>query len=260
MGLNLPEMPNIFPHSKSVDTGGGNVRIGQNDILVALDGTGDFDSLVEAIRSIPGGGSIFLKKGTYKVNYEDVGERFTIPSNTKITGEGEGSIIYLDSTGAADVIINLRGKSNITFEDIKINSNGGGDTNIDVSGISNVTFDNCVFHSRTGGSTAFMYNEFSENITDLKIINCSEGSGSAAENLLTGDGVKIQIINNYLENWDCLGGGGTQNIDNSIIMGNVFEDITLDAGSDNNVCIGNQTDVVITNNGAGNQVANNAVF
>jgi len=54
---------------------------------------------------------------------------------------------------------------------------------------------------------------------------------------------------------------GDNNILNSNIVGNSGTGtITFNAGGDNNICMGNQTDVAIVNSGTGNQLGTNVVF
>jgi hypothetical protein len=81
---------------------------------------GDFNSagpvaaysnpIQQAINSLPSGGSIFLKKGTYTIT-----SNLTIPANISIQGEGETTII----NGSGTYSINITGNA-VKLEDLKI--------------------------------------------------------------------------------------------------------------------------------------------
>ena len=124
MPLNLPRIQQIFPHSKAVDTGIGNVRIGQATVIVTLDGTGDTDSIQDGIDLLPSiGGTVYIKEGTYNISTQ-----ITInKSNIIISGSGKSTII---KTGVIIPMIYANGKSGITIENIYFLGYNAGDTDL----------------------------------------------------------------------------------------------------------------------------------
>ena len=111
------EIDQLFQHSRRVNTGIGIVRIGQATRVVALDGTGDFDTLEEAITDLPEGGVIYVKEGTYVIK-----NKITISAHgLTITGAGRSTVIYtegdirlLEIVGDYFVIDNVYLKGNDT--------------------------------------------------------------------------------------------------------------------------------------------------
>ncbi|KKN28670.1 hypothetical protein LCGC14_0851820 [marine sediment metagenome] len=100
MALNLLGVPQIFSHSRTVDTGVGNVRIGQATFIVALDDSGDFDSIQEAIDALPStGGVVYIKEGTYDILTEIIINK----SNVSLFGAGKSTIIR-GASGLSEII------------------------------------------------------------------------------------------------------------------------------------------------------------
>jgi len=140
-GLNLP---NLFSHSSSVNTGGGRERIGQATIIVSLDGTGDADTIQEGIDLLPSiGGVVVIKEGTYTIKTP-----LSITNNNiSIIGSGKATKItteinieLLTATSVSGLLIN-----NIYFygfgtglDDVAIHL-----TTVTESIISNCWIENC---------------------------------------------------------------------------------------------------------------------
>ncbi len=91
MALDLGEgegLPSVFLHSKDTDTGGGRERIGQASVIVSLDGSGDTDSIIEAMKMLPPtGGTVFLKAGTYNLTESIIINK----PNIQLIGEGRAA-------------------------------------------------------------------------------------------------------------------------------------------------------------------------
>ncbi len=117
MALNLGSkgVPQLFPHSRQTDTGGGKERPGQATIVVSLDGTGDTDNLIDAIALLPtGGGIISVKEGQY-----DSGEIIINRDNVTIQGTGKGTFINSSSNNG----ISASGRNGFLIKNIRIESN-----------------------------------------------------------------------------------------------------------------------------------------
>ena len=125
MALNFG-LKNIFPHGREFNQGVGNVRVGAGALIVAQDGSGDFDSIQEALDSISGG-TIFVKEGTYTLT-----STLTLGANDILVGAGFGTkiittsdITMITASGVRSGIYNLR---------LVGNSTGSSQVGINVSG------------------------------------------------------------------------------------------------------------------------------
>lgn len=268
MALELPTIPQIFKHSRDFDTGVGNVRKGQGEIIVALDGSGDFDNIQEAVNSVTmnEGAVIFIKRGTYEIT-----STITInKNNIKIIGSGLASVIRRKTAAAYTLITIGNGgtaRTNITIEALGINDIGGGAVSdgININHAHFVWIKNCYF-------TNIHDSVITVNGDNIWIENCYL-SGGDSSNLA---GTNICFLNNVADGLN-IGSSYSKIIGNSfsqdvIISGdyNVFvgnyktdsdESIKLNVGADNNVVVANViTDPTGVNNlGAGNIVANNYI-
>lgn len=89
--------------------------------VVAMDGTGDFDNIQDAIDALPAnGGSIYVREGTYTISISGI----TITkSNVVITGAGEGTVLQA-ANSLSDNIFTIgdgtNSYSNITIANLKI--------------------------------------------------------------------------------------------------------------------------------------------
>jgi len=141
MAINFPGnigLKNIFPHSREFDTGGGNVRIGQGDIIVAQDETGDTDNLNDAMDLLPAlGGTIYIKEGIYLFDSE-----ITITKTIKFLGTGITSVIKSITLPLNGDLLHANSVNNIIFENLKIYSNRNG---IELVECDNCIIKNCFF-------------------------------------------------------------------------------------------------------------------
>lgn len=227
MALNIALEENIFPHSRDFSQGGGIERIGQSEVVVSLDGTGDTDSIQEAIDMIGGGGDIFIKEGEYKIT-----QTITINKDSiKITGTGKKTKII---TTANHSVFTASG-DNLIFRDLYIygmgyvsgppNSNNTGITITSTTGslISNLWFENM------GGVSIYT----TVNGIRLVIENCNFENNFATAI----DGVdydNCRIVNNYIKNVQGasmsgikLGTVSTTGCDNNTITGNIIDTTTF---------------------------------
>lgn len=79
-------------------------RVETATIIVAADGTGDFETIQEAINSIENsGGFVQLKEGTFTIS-----STITIPGNISLRGVGNRTIIKA-SNESLETLINITG-------------------------------------------------------------------------------------------------------------------------------------------------------
>ncbi len=166
MSLQISGIKNIFPHSKDYSQGMGQVRKGAGTFIVALDGSGDFDDIQEAIDALPNtGGEIYIKEGTYEPN-----EKIKIlKSNVSLIGSGNSTIIkpkindYIIQIGNGTTTL-----SKIVISDLQIDGinqtgypangiyiNGGASNYITETIIKNCNIKNCYWTN--------IYLEYTEN-------------------------------------------------------------------------------------------------
>lgn len=130
MVLNIPGMENIFTHSRNYDQGLGTrgIRKGAATFVVALDGSGDFDDIQEAIDALGSeGGKITIKEGTYNLT-----DTIILKDNITLSGMGFGTIIDID-TGSDDstAAVDIEKKDNVKIEEMVIKIKGNGVNNDD---------------------------------------------------------------------------------------------------------------------------------
>jgi len=259
MTLKIPEWENLFKRKTTIES-----KIERKgDVIVALDGSGDTDSIEESLNLVPNNGKIFLKEGIFKYNKLNT---LTIPSNTIIEGAGFGSIIQLGELGTSgNYWISLNNAENIIIKNLTIHVFASADTEafIEYDSANKITFENVLFKFGDSNLLNIMWDPYGNGITRLKLLNCviDTTNGSLNEGIVAVSNLsKGEFIGNRFETANLFMTGIGSNIDNCIIRGNYLKGLTLEAGCDNNVVIGNQTDNAIINNGASNQVANNAIF
>ena len=239
----LKRIPNIFPHSRAVDTGLGKERVGQATIVVSLDGTGDADDIQEGINLLPStGGEVFIKEGTYKP-----ADHIEIKvDNTTLSGTGAGTIIQI---GAAETTISIScDKAFCIFQNFKVD----GVKNIGKEGIAfgngsnNCLVTGCVFINQANAVAVFVRDD------DCRIIGNDIGGSLGIE---INSGNRNAIIANT---------GLTQamTIDNSsdynIVMSNFFNEIIITSdGCDKNIIVANIHDTVISNDGVNTELGHN---
>lgn len=301
MALKLAGIPNLlFTHSQEFSQGGGNVRKGQGYIVVAKDGTGDFDDIQEAINntSKEGGGTIFIKSGTYLI------DSLTLADNVNLIGDYIKSVIYFDAVNTKQALIAK--VSNVKIENLYFYFTGtqaeacidvDGATDLEFNGCyfyigassvenpygiiwtsaasdAKITIKNCKFTGNGGGTldsmliTALEYSVIQNNIIE-ETINLLENTTGIiiADSIFTGNisvgSLKSDFITRCVISGNYFGGNieisGGANSYGNIITGNHAETMTFGALTLDSCAVGNATDTAITDNGA-NVVGNNAVY
>lgn len=219
----------IFKHSEEFNQGGGAIRKGAGTFVVALDGSGDFSSIQEAIDALPStGGVVYIKEGTYNIS-----KTITIlKSNISLIGAGNSTILFLVAGVHSDLL--KIGNGTTTLEGIKIK-----DLKIDGNGANNATGTNSGIYFLGGAANL---------ITKCVISNCeiinadwSNLRTDYMENSLIIDNIavsttvthsfylqrtnQVRISGNVIDT----GGNGmtfTNNTLNSIIIGNIISNTT----------------------------------
>ncbi len=178
----------LFNHSNKFDQGLGRVRAGMGTIVVANDGSGDFDTIAEAIKELPTtGGVIYVKDGTYIITSM---LNLNKP-NSAIIGASKSTIIQTIGN-----IIALRvSAADCKIEKIHIKGSGTGNLNwgIEVTadnvsiedvyielcyhGILVDTHDNCIIRG------CFIYDNKANGIVFITI------SGVNDKNILTSNSI-----------------------------------------------------------------------
>lgn len=141
MPLTFEDVDVMFPHSDKFDQGEGNIRRGQSTYVVALDGSGDFSDIKDALNALPpSGGVIYIKEGTYNL--------------TKVITLNKSNV-QLIGTGRATVIKQLRASTNgisiatqdyILIKNIRFTGPGGASPiGIVMSGVTDSTVSECWF-------------------------------------------------------------------------------------------------------------------
>lgn len=171
MVLQLPGIENLFPHSKETQTGGGMERIGQATIIVSLDGTGDTDSIQEAVDMLPAdGGEIFIKEGTYDITSPILIDQYWVT----ITGTGHGTILRNKLSGGDTVLMEVAGTSDVEYFriskiyfDISDDNGNAGVTGIrggDGGAFENSFIQDCAFFRGTNDTGSAIYLDTAQDI------------------------------------------------------------------------------------------------
>lgn len=231
---------NLFPHSARFDEGASQIRPGQATIVVALDGSGDCDTLQEAIDRIPEtGGSIYIKEGIYNI---DKPLSVSI-SNTYIFGAGK----------ATRLVFNTPGEPNLFF----LNANY-----ITISDIYFEQLDGTNIIQIDTNSFAVLRNLWIDSSNQAGILISQSGAGFRVQNCLflncTGDCIECEdsekaiITGNIFKDGSADGVSGAS-LSDSIVSNNIFDTLGNDgivlsnSGCDRNSIIGN-TFLSITDN------------
>lgn len=255
----------IFPHSRIFKEGAGDIRPGMATIVVALDGSGDCDTLQEAIDRIAGdGGTIYIKEGIYEIN-----EAMSISlTNLQIYGSGAATILKFNTSGNDSISINSADE--VIIADLYLKQTAGNDIiEMDTNNFvvfKNVTIDNagrygirlnnsgdglqilnCIFKNCTNDCI------YGEDPTLAMIHGCifmdSDASGIA------GSAIQLSTITGCI--FDNLGGDGIElaesGCDYNTITGNIFHTITGNAVAIDNA--GATKNIVTSNSMIGNSVS-----
>lgn len=222
----------IFPHSKKFEKGYDVDFKREEVIVVALDGTGDFDSIQEALNFLPSaGGEIFIKEGTYNIT-----STITIPGSfIKIRGAGIGSII---STSLDIVMISSSGKGDLVIDNLYIQGAGNTATTnkgLNLSSLINSKISNCLFTNcgdsaiDIGGTSARCWifnNRFDSNFAGAIVVNADDSLVS--DNIMVGDAAGIFInASSYVS-----------------VVGNICKSTTTGDG----ILIGASSLIIVSNN------------
>lgn len=113
----------LFSHSKDFSQGMGKIRPGQATATVALDGSGDFGTIQEAINALTSdGGVIYVKEGTYILTSQITIDK----SNISLVGAGRATKLQMS---VDDQMIWLNaGLSGITIQNMFLYGAGAGNT------------------------------------------------------------------------------------------------------------------------------------
>ncbi len=184
----IEDEDNLFPHSKATDTGGGRERIGQATVIVSLDGSGDTDSIQEAINMLPKtGGMVFIKEGTYNISTEI----FFNHRNVSLIGTGTGTIINQTDVTKEIIVIDF---SEIILRDLKITN---GDIGIDMHAANNCSISS-IWITGTASYAINLVDDSNFNIISNNFItSCNDGIRDIANNVTAGNNI---ITNNTIEN------------------------------------------------------------
>lgn len=285
MALNLGNgITQLFPHSREFSQGIGTrgIRKGAATFIVALDGSGDFDDIQEAINALgPEGGVIYIKEGTYLMNsWIEITN-----SNIHITGTGAGTVLYAKDSSPDFYFLYANTKENIIISDLSIDGNKNNQPGTtDLTGIYLNQCKNCrienVFIKNLQGS-AWGIRTFSTDDTkgrhvitncllndnevtdgiEISDQNCVISNNTLRRNGEYGKGITLSFFNNNVVSSNTIKNYGSSGIcihyaNKNIIISNIStsndDGIDLDSYSDRNIVLGN-----ICLDNSGSQIANN---
>jgi len=260
-------MKNVFPHSSEFEQGSGAIRKGMGTFVVALDGSGDFDDIQEAIDALPTeGGVVFIKEGTY----EPKTDILITKSNTSLVGTGTGTIIkpgHIDDIaptnehGVIKIGNGIDQVESIRLENFKINGNYAVQTNAYTRNIyCQKMVRSFITNIISGYSIGAVAVEIKTSSIENRIANCDVSQittissnaniieGNILGGISCGNAIKhIVISSNFFETE----GIKLTSLDFSTITNNIITDADYGIDlttSDNNVISGN---VIEGNSGDG---------
>jgi len=264
--------------------------------LVAVDGSGDFETIQDAIDDLPtGGGVVYIKEGTYTIT-----SSITITSsNVSLIGTGYATKIYLDDNVERNCIVIGDGSTsyeNILIKDLQIDGNKANQvgTSRGIQVYTNITssrIEGCWIHD-CGGSGIFCYTSCNNVIINnqcnsndwhgIRILSTSNNNiiannqcnsngrdgihlSESSDNIIVGNICKDNDVDNTAT-YDGIGIHLDSN--NNIISGNRCQDndtyeINIDAATCNknvvvgNICIGTDHVRPISDSGTGTDVSHN---
>jgi len=230
MPPSIPGVPNLlFKHSQDFDQGYQRRSKRESEIIVAKDGSGDFELLSEAILEINsrGGGTVLVRAGTYNEDF------LTLESNVTLKGDGLETVINLGNTNA----LRLTNVDQVTIKDLRFifTTTGASEAPIDLAGATNIYFNGISFQKKGASSEAlprgFIWTSNISKITSMKIENCEfeniTGGNISAAIIAFID--KCTIINNNFGTLDMFDDTIGAEITNCIVKGNYSGDIVSDA-------------------------------
>ena len=216
-------------------------------VIVAKDGTGDFDNIQKAIDSLPdNGGQVIVKEGTYK-------ETVTInKDNVELLGTGKSSIIsptFIPGFGGVAVVISSSSISNARIRNLYLIGTAGGvvswtvalaGTDCEISGcwIENAG-QRGIFVTGVAVNCRIINNFISANAKDGILLAGTAGGNLIAQNTIFSNGQtgiivrgsnNNEIINNIIHDNDT---GNTASFDGIRLENSSFNTIS------NNRCFDN---------------------
>lgn len=230
----------LFEHSNRLKQGSGRIRYGQSTYVAALDGSGDFADIQEAINSLPStGGTVYIKEGTYNII-----QTITLnKNNISLVGVGNGTIIKANSDINA---IEAISKTNLTIENLAIigNSSTGAFTGngIFFDGCNDSLIKNCWISLNNSG--IYLRNSSTRLILTENIIFSNTESGIECDTTINCIFSNNVIYSNSLRGMDLQISSTTCIISGNIITLNTSNGILITGSY--NIFKGN----VITSNGA----------
>jgi len=133
----------LFPHSERFDQGlkKNHVRPGQATMVVALDGTGDFESIADAVSELPStGGVVYIKEGTYNIK-----SKIILPTDyISLQGAGPSTILKA-STGLTGTIIEVNSKEGIVINSLKFEGNSISANGVELNSCTESLITGCWF-------------------------------------------------------------------------------------------------------------------
>ncbi len=235
MALKIPgkkEGGSLFPHNRDFGEGINErgIRPGQSTVVVALDGSGDAETIKEGISLMPSeGGIIYLKEGLYVID-----ATVLIPANVSLEGTGYGTHIQMITDN--DICIeNLSGGDNVRLANFRLTKSGPANdlvgiklTNCDDSIIENVWIESMVTESiALVTCDSVIISKVNVNSPD------STGIVIAGSNCI----ITSSIASNNMKGVEITGSGNI--VSNCQINNNVNDNLHLN-GADNCVIVGNQ--------------------
>ena len=240
MGLNFGT-GGMFGHSNDFNQGMGQVRAGQGTVLVSKDGTGDVDTIQEALNLVGSNGVIYIKEGEYTEDLTISGDKVALIGSgiaSIITGSMviAGDNVYLDKlfikgTSGSGTRLAISG-DDFMIVDCKIGGAGEGLTSTGSRTlISNCNFLDC--QGLLGGGFAIELTTGDKSVVNAcifsnsKIIECSQNYCIISNNTMSGgnEGIEVSgdsaiISNNSMatvKNFGVLSSGNYNNIEGNII-------------------------------------------
>lgn len=230
-------------------------------IIVALDGTGDTDSIQEAINMVAkSGGTVFIKGGTYIIT---ASTGLSLKANISLVGVGYAT--HIKNSGGAWILF-ADNINKLSFESIRFEmTDSGSFDGLVFDGCSGIHVYNCWFEN--GGGDCFDMVDCSNVI----IMNCeidnsggravsfrAVGTATAEHLILTGN----VITNSTLDDVELNSAAGGATVRHCTVTGNVIVGtlrLLATGTNDRNLVVGNFINGGVTDNGTNNVVASNIV-
>ena len=270
----LPAIKGLFNHSERFDQGINTPGIKpETSVSVSVDGTGDFETILEAVNELGStGGIITIREGTYTID-----TALVLVSNTTIQGTGKATKIV--TTGNVAGIAIASGKTDITIKDIYLYGSGAGAANSGVtmqqanngfiiencwienfganglllSGSNSIRVNNCVIKGNAGTGIFIQTFDFGATSGDENIITANTIDGNGSHGIHLSAAEMGHTSRNIMDGNMVINNTGT-----GILIALVKPASTADRNSIiNNTVTGNGT--AITDGGTNTTNANNTV-